>query len=219
MIVKRISLMKTIVCFGDSNTWGYDPETQDRFDRDTRWTGVLRQSLGADYSIVEEGLNGRTTVWDDPIEGYKNGQKYLIPCIETHRPFDLITIMLGNNDLKKRFSLSAFDIAAGAGVLVDIAMKSAAGPARSAPKVLLICAPPVAPVAVTRFAEMFEGAEEKSKRLAGHYQRVAEEKGCYYLDAGQHIVSSPIDAIHFERSEHQKLGRAVAVMVKQILGG
>ena len=109
--------MKTIVCFGDSNTWGFNPATKDRLDRDSRWTGVLRNTLGAEYIVVEEGLNGRTTVWDDPIEGYKNGKTYLIPCLETNHPFDLITIMLGMNDLKKRFSLSAFDVANGAGVL------------------------------------------------------------------------------------------------------
>lgn len=100
--------MKTIVCYGDSNTWGYDPVTMDRLPITQRWTGVLAQELGAGYRVIEEGLNGRTTVWDDPIEGYKNGKEYLIPCLETHRPIDLITILLGTNDLKMRFSVSAY---------------------------------------------------------------------------------------------------------------
>ena len=97
--------MRRILCFGDSNTWGYDPATGERFDEQTRWTGVLQAALGGDYTVIEEGLNGRTTVWDDPIEGHKNGHEYLVPCLETHRPLDLVVLMLGTNDLKRRFSL------------------------------------------------------------------------------------------------------------------
>jgi lysophospholipase L1-like esterase len=208
--------MKTIVCFGDSNTWGADPANPGRFDRDTRWPGVLRNTLGADYHIVEEGLNGRTTVWDDPIEGYKNGRAYLIPCLETNRPFDLITIMLGTNDLKKRFSLSAHDIALGAGVLVNEVMRSSVGRDGKAPHVLLIAPPPVA--RLTYFAEMFEGAEAKSRKLGEHYARVAIEQGCAFLDAGSVIVSSDLDGIHFEAGEHRKLGLAVADKVRALVG-
>ena len=91
--------MKTILCFGDSNTWGYNPENGQRFGPEERWTGILRNSLGEDYRVIEEGLNGRTTLWDDPIAGFKNGLDYLMPCLESHMPFDLITIMLGTNDL------------------------------------------------------------------------------------------------------------------------
>ncbi len=152
--------MKTVLCYGDSNTWGYDPATQTRYPRDVRWPGVLRKELGDDYLVIEEGLNGRTTVWDDPIELDKNGATYLRPCIQTHKPLDLVIIMLGTNDLKTRFSLPAYDIASGAGVLVDIVMKSDAGIDSSAPDVLLI-APPQA-VELTSFAEMFENAVEKS---------------------------------------------------------
>jgi lysophospholipase L1-like esterase len=130
--------VKTILCYGDSNTWGYNPATGERFSRDERWPGVLRQELGEGYEIIEEGLCGRTTVWDDPIEGYKSGKEYLIPCLETHKPIDLVVIMLGTNDLKRRFSLSALDIANGAGVLVDIVLKSSAGPDEGAPKVLVL---------------------------------------------------------------------------------
>ncbi len=207
--------MKTILCYGDSNTWGYDPVRQDRFDRDERWPGVLRQELDEGYLVIEEGLGGRTTVWDDPIEGYKNGKEYLIPCLETHRPLDLVIIMLGTNDLKKRFSVSAFDIAASAGVLVDVVHKSAAGPNGGVPKVLLLVPPPLA--RLTEFAEMFEGAEAKSRKLSEHYRRIAQEKGCALLDTAQVIVSSDLDGIHFEKSEHQKLGRAVAARVREIL--
>jgi lysophospholipase L1-like esterase len=207
--------MKTVLCYGDSNTWGYDPATQTRYTRDARWPGVLRKELGDDYLVIEEGLNGRTTVWDDPIELDKNGATYLRPCIQTHKPLDLVIIMLGTNDLKTRFSLPAYDIASGAGVLVDIVMESDAGIDGDAPDVLLI-APPQA-VKLTSFAEMFENAVEKSEGFAKHYRRVANEKGCHYLNAGEFVESSALDGIHLESDMQAALGKAVAAKVMDIL--
>jgi lysophospholipase L1-like esterase len=206
---------KVILCYGDSNTWGYDPATGTRFPRDARWPGVLRQALGEGYLVIEEGLNGRTTVWDDPIEGYKNGKEYLIPCLETHKPIDLVIIMLGTNDLKQRFGVPACDVAAGAGVLVDTVAKSETGPGDGVPQVLLIAPPLFA--RLTDFAETFEGGEAKSKHLSRHFRLVAEERSCALLDASEVIVSSDLDGIHFERDEHRKLGEAVAARVRQML--
>jgi len=207
--------VKTILCYGDSNTWGYDPSTGGRYPRDVRWPGVLRKELGDEYLVIEEGLNGRTTVWDDPIEGYKNGKEYLVPCLETHKPLDLAIILLGTNDLKMRFSVSAYDIANGAGALVQIVQKSEAGPGGGVPQVLLLAPPPVAKL--TGFAEMFEGAGSKSRRFAEHYARVAQERGCVFLDTGQVIVSSDLDGIHLEAGEQKKLGVAVAARVRELL--
>jgi len=192
------------------------PGAGERFSSDVRWSGVLRGELGDNYQVIEEGLNGRTTVWDDPIEGYKNGKEYLIPCLESHKPIDLVIIMLGTNDLKMRFSVPAYDIANAVGALAGIVQKSDVGPNGIAPKVLLMAPPPVAKL--TDFAEMFEGAEAKSKKLAEHYQKIAEEQGCEFYDTSEVIVSSDIDGIHFEASEHQKLGKAVADLVREILG-
>ena len=208
--------MKTILCYGDSNTRGYIPGSGERYPRDVRWAGVLRDELGDRYEVIEEGLNGRTTVWNDPIEGYKNGKTYLIPCLETHQPLDLVIMMLGTNELKKRFSLSTYDIAEGVRVLVNIVQKSEAGPDGAPPKLLLMAPPPVAKL--TEFVEMFEGAEVKSRRFSEHYRRIAEEQGCEFFDTSEVIVSSDIDGIHFEAGEHQKLGKAVADLVRKILG-
>jgi len=209
--------MKRILCYGDSNTWGYDPVTQDRFAPEMRWPRVLGQTLGRDYEVIEEGLGGRTTVWDDPIEGYKNGREYLIPCLESHRPLDLVIILLGTNDLKKRFSLSAYDIAQGAGVLVRVVQGSQSGREGLGPQVLLLAPPPT--VALTEYAEMFaEDAGRKSQKFSAQYGRVAKELGCAYLDTSVVIVSSPLDGIHFEGGEQRKLGKAVAAKVKELIG-
>lgn len=207
--------MKTVLFYGDSNTWGYDPATRTRFDLHTRWAGVARDQLGADWYVIEEGLGGRTTVWDDPIEGYKNGREYLIPCLATHRPLDVVCIMLGTNDCKLRFSLPACDIAAGAGVLVEIAQRSGAGPGDSAPAVVLMSPPPFASLQGTRFDEMFAGGEAKSREFARHYRAVADELGCHFVDVGAIVQSSMLDAIHYEAGEHRKLGTFMASYLRE----
>jgi lysophospholipase L1-like esterase len=205
--------MKTILCYGDSNTWGYAPTENRRYGRPERWPGVLRERLGEGYIIIEEGLPGRTTVHDDPIEGaHKNGLAVLPAIMESHVPLDLVIIMLGTNDLKKRFSLSAYDIAQGAGALVHFIKQGTWG---VMPQVLLICPPPI--TTLTDFAQMFEGAAEKSRALAAQYKRVAQELDVPLLDAGEIIVSSERDGIHFEPDQQRKLGHAVTDVVRDML--
>jgi lysophospholipase L1-like esterase len=213
----RGEYMRTVLCYGDSNTWGSDPETRERFTEDVRWPGVLRKRLGDEYRVIEEGLPGRTTVRDDPIEGdHKNGRTYLMACLESHRPLDLITLMLGTNDLKARFGSSASDIAQGAASLADMMLRSGCGPDGGPPIVVLISPPAVA--TLTDMAQMFEGAEEKSRQFAGHYERFAEQHGCEFFDASEVIVSSDVDGIHLDAGAHGMLGQAVAARIAKILG-
>ncbi|MBZ0298543.1 MAG: SGNH/GDSL hydrolase family protein [Anaerolineae bacterium] len=213
--------MKTILCYGDSNTWGSiptpTPNNGGRYDRHTRWAGVLRDTLGEEYWVIEEGLGGRTTVWEDPLSPHRNGLTYLPPCLMTHRPIDLAVLLLGTNDLKHRFGLSAYDIASGAGFLVDIILRSQTGPNDTAPGVLLVCPPPTAAVIPPKFADMFAGGVETSRQLAPHYQKVAQDYGVFFLNAGDVIQSSSVDGIHFEPEAHQALGKAVAEKVRAAL--
>ena len=120
--------MKTVVCYGDTNTWGYDEDTGGRLPYEARWTGVLAEALGPGCRVVEEGLCGRTTVNEDPVEEHKNGRAQLYPCLESHRPIDVIIMMLGQVELKTRFSLTAHDIAMGMESLVRIVLQSGCGP-------------------------------------------------------------------------------------------
>lgn len=209
--------MKTILCYGDSNTWGYDAATEGRYGFNQRWTTVLARELGSDYLVIPEGLNGRTTVWPDPIEGeYKSGKSILYAILESHHPIDLVVLMLGTNDLKHRWGLSAWDIARGAQTLVEMMQASAFGPDLRPPQVLLIAPPPTC-VQGTRFEEMFAGSDEKSQRLAHFYRVVADEFGCGFLNAGDRIVSSALDGIHLDAAELPKLGQAVAAKVREML--
>lgn len=209
--------MKTVLCYGDSNTWGYDAATEGRYPYEQRWTTVLARELGSDYLVIPEGLNGRTTVWVDPIEGeYKSGKSTLYAILESHYPIDLVVLMLGTNDLKHRWGLSAWDIARGAQTLVEMIQGCAFGLDGRAPQVLLVAPPPTC-VAGTRFADMFAGSDETSPGLARAYRLVADETGCAYLNAGDIIVSSGLDGIHLDAAELPKLGKAVAGEVRALL--
>lgn len=208
---------KNILCFGDSNTWGADPACGPRFDRVTRWPCILQKELGEGFHVVEEGLCGRTTVWDDPIEGDKNGLKQLVPILKSHVPLDVLIIMLGTNDLKNRFSVSPLDVANSVNQLVETARNTFNCFDGTPPEILVICPPPFAPLAETPFKEMFIGGEEKSHRLATEFREVAADRGFRILNAGEVIQSSPIDGIHFEPAEHAKLGKAVAEEIRNIL--
>jgi lysophospholipase L1-like esterase len=218
--------MKSILCYGDSNTWGYNPVSGKRHNYENRWTSIMQKKLGDEYLVIPEGLNGRTTVWEDPIELHKNGAAYLPPCLESHKPLDLVIIMLGTNDLKQRFSLPAVDIAAGVGVLVDIVKKSGCGPvspdkntengdAVSSPEVLVLIPPEVRKL--SNFAEMFTGAREKSLKFPAAYASMAEERGVSFLDIGRDVRFSDADGIHFEPDQLLILGEMIAEKVKQFL--
>jgi lysophospholipase L1-like esterase len=215
--MSREQNVKTIVCFGDSNTWGADPIGGGRFDINTRWTGVLANALGPDYRVIEEGLNGRTTVVDDILSPNRNGLEYLKPCIDSHHPFDLITIMLGTNDLKARLNRSATDIAESASLLAETVKATSWGPNGARPEVLIICPPKVE--GLTGLADMFVGAEEKSAKMPALYEYFSHWSNSAFLDAGQYIKTSPADGIHFEAAEHAKLGKAVAEKIRSILEG
>ncbi len=212
--------MKNILCYGDSNTWGCKPIENlgvlERFDPETRWTGVLRQRLGAGYHVIEEGLNARTTVHDDPIDGaHKNGKTYLWPCLESHVPLDLVVIMLGTNDLKSRFSLSAFDIASGIKPLLEIV--AAVAPKNGVKKLqsLVVAPPPLA--RLSDLADMFEDGADKSCLLAAHYEGVAAQFSSHFFNSGEVIASSDIDGIHFDADQHLSFGEAITDKVRSIL--
>jgi lysophospholipase L1-like esterase len=207
---------KTVLCYGDSITWGYNPANPNRMTINERWSGVLGNGLDNDFNVIEEGLNGRTTVWDDPFNhGFKNGLKYLIPCLDSHRPVDLCILLLGTNDMKKRFSLSAMEIYKGIATLLEVIKKSETGPNGTAPKILLL-APPYLNKS-TRFSEEFRDSYNISRKLPSYYAQIAMDYSCEFLDTSKIIIASEIDGVHPEVNEHLKLGKAVLEIVKEIM--
>ncbi len=204
-----------VLCYGDSNTWGHAPDGSGRWPDDVRWTGVMAASLGADYTVLDAGLGGRTTVFDDPLADMRNGKLYLPVSLGTHAPLDIVIIMLGTNDLKGYYSASAFDIAEGAGLLAEMVSKCDFGRDGGAPTPLMVCPPPLAPnIEATRWAGKFTGGLAKSHELAANYERVAEERGFAFFDAGKVAASSPLDSVHLSAEAHRSLGEALAAQVR-----
>lgn len=211
-------MTRQVLCYGDSNTWGCIPlEDSDeprRFPRSHRWTGVLQDELGPGYWVIDEGLNGRTTTRDDELEPNRNGLTLLLPILEAHHPLDVVIVMLGTNDLKRRFDASPADIATGAGEIVDTVRQSGFGPNGGSPEILLVCPPPLGPL--RQFANDFEGAFEKSRLLAPEFRKVVNRHSCAFLDAGEYVTGSDADGVHLDRGAHAALGRALATVVEEI---
>jgi len=198
---------RTVLCFGDSNTYGSIPgQAGGRYDWDTRWPGVLARELGDGWRVVEEGLPGRTTVFEDPLAPYRRGTDYLPPCLGSHAPLDVVVIFLGTNDLKTRFAAGPYEIARGVGVLAEIAVASGSGPDGNAPRVLLLGLPSLAPIE----QEGFEGAEEKAMGLPVVLERVATELGAELLPLENAVAYSPLDGIHLDVGGHAAIGTVVA---------
>ena len=208
--------MKRILCYGDSNTFGTGPMPALGSDpihpKHVRWAGVMQADLGADWDVVVEGLPGRTTVFDDPVEGeYRNGLRSFRAILESHRPIDLLIIKLGTNDLKQRFNLGPQDVALGIARLLKEAAKLEIV-ARS----LVICPAPVKERG--DLAEIFRGAEARTLGLPAQVERFARENGAEFLDAGAHIEVDDLDGVHLSAEAHGTLGRAVAAKVRTIFG-
>ena len=207
---------RVVLAYGDLNTHGTVPmatlEDAGRWGPGERWPGVLAAELGAGWRVVEEGLPGRTTVYPDPIAGvHKNGLALLPAALESHRPIDLVVLMLGTNDCKQRFNGAAGRDRRVGALLLHLIRHSYMGPGGGQPRTLLVAPPPVEEAGC--LAEIFAGGPAKGRRLAGAYAAVAARHGAAFLDAGEVIAVSPLDGVHFEAAAHAALGRAVAAAI------
>jgi lysophospholipase L1-like esterase len=214
-------MTRTLLCFGDSNTHGTPPMSHlgemDRFTRDQRWPSRMARDLSPDWEVIEEGQPGRTTVHDDPVEGpHRNGLTVLPALLETHRPIDVVLLMLGTNDLKPRFSVHAPDIAMALERLIMVIRASAAGPSGGVPKVLLVAPPPILETGC--LAEIFEGAADPSLRLGPAIRQAAARAGVPFVDAADHIAVSAMDGIHYDAAAHAKLASVLGRAVRQYFG-
>lgn len=222
-------MQKTILCYGDSNTWGYVPFdvskntnlTIKRYSRDIRWPSVLQKKLGENYYIIEEGLNGRTTNINYHFDPDRNGKTYLPSCLYTHAPIDLVILALGGNDLKIYFSRKPEDIREGMAELINIVQLSRYGVGmQEAPKILII-PPPIPHSSGEEFTDengivLFKGAIDKAKMLVKLYEELAKEKKCYFLDISKDIYPPSIDGLHIDHVGHIKLAEMISKKIKSI---
>ncbi len=213
--------MRTLLLFGDSNTHGTMPVPDlgalGRYARDERWAGRLARML-PDWEVIAEGHPGRTTLHDDPIEGpHRNGLTVLPALLESHKPVDVVLLMLGTNDLKQRFSVNAGDIAMSLERLVRVIQASGAGPDGGAPGVLLVAPPPIEEAGC--LAGMFAGGAAKSRALAAEVQAAAARVGVAFMDAGPLVTVSPIDGVHYGPEANLPLAEAFAAAIRQHFPG
>ena len=196
-----------ILCYGDSNTWGYISGTNhQRYNENERWTRLLAQKLGERFEIIEEGLNSRTLISNDTRPGKegKNGYEYLLPCLDTHDPIDLVIIMLGTNELKKSYNKSIEEIGdIFEKYFVKTILNRKSQFLDKYPKVLVI-APPIA---MDDGSGKYEGAYEKSLKFNEVYSEIAKRNNCYFID--NISLNTGIDKIHLTQESHAILAEKV----------
>lgn len=211
--------MKSVLCYGDSLTWGYDPENIGRHAYEDRWPSVLQGALGAGVSVIAEGLNGRTTAYDDHLaDCERNGSKLLPSVLETHKPLDLVILMLGTNDMKQGIAGTAIAASKGIGRLIRQIRLHDWGFEFDGPDVLLVSPPPVCETANVAFAAMFRDALDESAMLASLYRDLADENGCGFFDAGLVAETTPLDGIHLDAANTRAIGRGLEPVVRMMLG-
>ncbi|MCJ8301619.1 SGNH/GDSL hydrolase family protein [Shewanella sp.] len=206
--------MKNILCFGDSNTWGYEPVVCTRYSYDVRWTGALQKRLGSQYRVIEEGLNGRTSGFDEPGRDFRNAARYFPMLLECHRPLDLVVIMLGTNDLKSQFQLTSSAIAQSVKGLCEMVLNSEY--IDNACTQLLLIAPPHVASLPAEDVQFFSGARDKSLQLATEYKKVADELGILFMDASEVVETTDADGLHWTAQQHQDFAAVLSDKVLSI---
>ncbi|MDD2980639.1 MAG: SGNH/GDSL hydrolase family protein [Hespellia sp.] len=207
--------MKNILCFGDSNTYGYIPDESGRFDSDTRWTGRLQKMLGEEYHIIEEGLCGRTSVFQDDLREGRRGIDVVGVAVESHNPLDMLIVMLGTNDCKTRYGASAEVIAKGVEELIEKAKSFAAKELK-----ILVVSPILLKegVGADGFDPEFDAHSELvSRKLSKAYRAVAESHGYDFLDAAKVSEASERDREHMDAVGHEALAEAILKKIQQML--
>lgn len=211
--------MKQILVYGDSLTWGIVPGTRRRLLFPQRWPGVLEGDLlrgGHSVRVVEDALNGRRTVWDDPFKPGRNGIVGIEQRIEVHSPLALVILMLGTNDFQSTHQNTAAHSAQGIAALIRAIRRAPIEPDMSVPPILIV-SPPQSDTPVGTMLDKFAGARERSNGLAPAYAAIAAELGCGFFDAGRVIAVSNIDGVHLDADQHDVLGHRLLDPVRTYL--
>jgi lysophospholipase L1-like esterase len=211
------TLIRRILCYGNSNTWGFNTDDGSRFPAGVRWPSVLQKLLGNKFHVIEEGYNGRTILDVYPasihlFDELVNGTFYLPVCISRHNPLNLVIIYLGINDLFLSPEIAVPQIATGLGRIINITKSNSSSRNGTPSGVLVIAPPPVNPDA--QYPGLFAGTGEKSRQLSSVFKKEAISRGCFFLAGGEIIEAVSTDGVHLDEENHIKLGTHVAAFVK-----
>lgn len=210
--------MKTVLCFGDSLTWGYDAVGPGRHRLEDRWPSVLQAALGNGVHVIAEGLNGRTTAFDDHLAGEdRNGARILPTLLGTHAPLHLIVIMLGSNDMKPWIHGDPLAAQHGMRRLIQIVRGHPYPLGAPPPQILLVSPPVVSDTKNVEFAKMFARGNIASTELAPLYAALADEHGCAFFDAGSVAKTTPLDGVHLDLENTRAIGTALAPIARNLL--
>jgi lysophospholipase L1-like esterase len=211
--------MKSILCFGDSLTWGSDPVTALRHPFESRWPNVLAARLDNQVRVIEEGMNGRTTVYDDPtVDVNRNGAALLPSLLMTHQPLDMVILALGTNDIKFAGRCTAFDATLGMKRLITMVQRFDYKPGYRIPKIMIVAPPLVIPTADPFFTALFGHTFEQTRQFASLYAELAAEMGVAFFDGSKHAVAHPADGVHLDAENTVRLGEGMAAPVRKVLG-
>ncbi len=211
--------MHQILIYGDSLTWGIVPETRKRWPFAVRWPGVMEHTLNAaghDVRVIEDCLNGRRTVWEDPFKPGRNGRIGIEQRIEANSPLALVVLMLGTNDFQSMHQFTASHSAQGLATLIQAIRQAPIEPGMPVPTILIVAPPPIVQPTGT-IAPKFEGAAPKSAGLAAALSAVAKDRACEFFDAGTVTPTSLVDGVHLDADQHGRLGTAMAEVVAPML--
>ncbi|MEZ2127498.1 MULTISPECIES: SGNH/GDSL hydrolase family protein [unclassified Sinorhizobium] len=212
-------MTKAVLCYGDSLTWGYDPEAIGRHAYEDRWPSVLQKALGDQVRIIAEGLNGRTTAFDDHLADCdRNGARLLPTILQTHAPLDLVVIMLGSNDMKPVVAGSAFAACQGIARLVRLIRNHIWPFEFDGPDILIVAPPMLCETANAPFAASYAGGVAESAKLATLYRDLADELGCGFFDGSSVAKTTPLDGVHMDAENTRALGRGLEPIIRMMLG-
>lgn len=201
--------IKTVLCYGDSNTWGYMPETDGRFPWEVRWPGILQRRLGESYRVIENGICGRTTQFDSFREKFVNGYTGAEECVLMNTPLDMVIVMLGTNDCKDFYGAEPEEIGQGLENVGKLFSQSGAD-------VCILSPPPLKGIDRSPFRNEFGNeAEEKSRKLSGIFREVSERNHWEFMDTAFIIETGTFDGIHMTKEAHRKLGYEAVAWIKK----
>lgn len=210
--------MKQILVYADSLSWGIIPDTRARLNFNERWPGVLEQQLqkcGENVRVIEDCLNGRRTMYEDPIKPGRNGLVGLAQRIELNSPLAWVLLMLGTNDFQSNHEHNAKHAAQGITALIHAIRHAPIEPGMPIPQILVIAPPPIIEPKGA-IALKFQGAEKKCTGLADAYRKVCEQEHCYFFDAALVTSSSVVDGVHLDVGQHWTLGQALANFIREL---